>query len=120
MNPSIAVLVMLSFLQTGPTNMLTNGDARQGSAGWKTEGIVQGVAKTEIIGGVPCFAVRSPGSFQQRRRFGRVASPQPSPGESTASGRHISATVRRAVWQRDEGRCAFVGRTGRCRETAFA
>jgi hypothetical protein len=23
------------------------------------------------------------------------------------------------VWQRDEGRCAFVGRTGRCRETAF-
>jgi len=55
----------------------------------------------------------------ERRRFARVASPRPSPGESTASGRHISATVRRAVWQRDEGRCAFVGRTGRCRETAF-
>jgi hypothetical protein len=55
----------------------------------------------------------------ERRRFARVASPRPSPGESTASGRHISATVRRAVWQRDEGRCALVGRTGRCRETAF-
>jgi hypothetical protein len=55
----------------------------------------------------------------ERRRFARVASPRPSLGESTASGRHISATVRRAVWQRDEGRCAFVGRTGRCRETAF-
>ena len=65
MNPSIAVLVLLTFLQTGPTNMLTNGDARQGSVGWKTVGIVQGVAKTEIIGGVPCFTVRSPGSFQQ-------------------------------------------------------
>ena len=55
----------------------------------------------------------------ERRRFARVASPRPSPGESTASGRHISAAVRRAVWQRDEGRCAFVGRTGRYRETAF-
>ena len=55
----------------------------------------------------------------ERRRFARVASPRPSPGESPASGRHIPAAVRRAVWQRDEGRCAFVGRTGRCRETAF-
>ena len=63
--PSIAALVMLTFLQIGPTNMLTNGDARQGSVGWKTEGIVQGVAKTEIIGDVPCFTVRSPGLFHQ-------------------------------------------------------
>ncbi len=55
----------------------------------------------------------------ERRRFARVASPRSSPAESTASGRHIPAAVKRAVWQRDEGRCAFVGRTGRCRETAF-
>jgi hypothetical protein len=55
----------------------------------------------------------------ERRRFASVPSPRLSPGESTASGRHIPAAVRRAVWQRDEGRCAFVGRTGRCRETAF-
>ena len=55
----------------------------------------------------------------ERRRFARVASPRPGPSESTASGRHIPAAVRRAVWQRDEGRCGFVGRTGRCRETAF-
>jgi hypothetical protein len=55
----------------------------------------------------------------ERRRFARVVSPRPSPGESIASGRHIPAAVRRAVWQRDEGRCGFVGRTGRCRETAF-
>ena len=53
----------------------------------------------------------------ERRRFARAASPRPSPGH--ASGRHIPAAVRRAVWQRDEGRCVFVGRTGRCRETAF-
>jgi len=55
----------------------------------------------------------------ERRRFARVASPQPSPRKSTPSGRHIPAAVRRAVWQRDEGRCGFVGRTGRCHETAF-
>ena len=64
-NPSIAVLVMLPLLQTGPPNLLTNGDARQGSAGWTTAVIVHGFAKTEIIGGVPCFTVRSPGSFRQ-------------------------------------------------------
>ena len=64
-NPSVAVLVMLTFLQTGPTNLLTNGDARQGSAGWTAGVIVRGFAKTEILGGVPCFTVRSPGSFHQ-------------------------------------------------------
>ena len=26
---------------------------------------------------------------------------------------------KRAVWRRDEGRCAFVGRSGRCAETAW-
>ena len=55
----------------------------------------------------------------ERRRFARVASPRPSAGGSNASSRHIPAAVRRAVWQRDQGRCAFVGRAGRCRETAF-
>ena len=55
----------------------------------------------------------------ERRRFARVASPRVSPDEGATSGRHIPAAVRRAVWQRDEGRCAFVGRTGRCCETAF-
>ncbi len=55
----------------------------------------------------------------ERRRFAGVVSPRPGSGDRTASGRHIPAAVRRAVWQRDEGRCAFLGRTGRCRETAF-
>jgi hypothetical protein len=55
----------------------------------------------------------------ERRRFARVSSPRSIAGEATAGGRHIPAAVRRAVWQRDEGRCAFVGRSGRCAETAF-
>jgi 5-methylcytosine-specific restriction endonuclease McrA len=34
-------------------------------------------------------------------------------------GRHISAAVKRAVWQRDAGRCSYVDDRGqRCRETA--
>ena len=55
----------------------------------------------------------------ERRRFGRVASPRPGRGKGHGRGRHIPAAVRRAVSQRDAGRCAFVGRAGRCRETAF-
>jgi hypothetical protein len=39
---------------------------------------------------------------------------------SVARGRHVPAAVRRAVWKRDEGRCAFVGADGRrCDATAF-
>ena len=35
------------------------------------------------------------------------------------ASRHVPAAVVRDVWTRDEGRCAFVGVEGRCRETAF-
>ena len=35
------------------------------------------------------------------------------------SSRHIPAAVKRAVWTRDEGRCAFEGPRGRCTETGF-
>jgi 5-methylcytosine-specific restriction endonuclease McrA len=33
--------------------------------------------------------------------------------------RHIPADVRRRVWRRDEGRCAFTGAQGRCTERGF-
>ena len=36
-----------------------------------------------------------------------------------AHGRHIPAAVKRSVWNRDEGRCAFVGAAGRCTERGF-
>jgi len=39
--------------------------------------------------------------------------------EAGASTRHIPAAVKREVWRRDEGRCAFIGGTRRCTETAF-
>ena len=31
----------------------------------------------------------------------------------------IPASVKRAVWRRDEGCCAYIGRDGRCRERGF-
>jgi hypothetical protein len=57
----------------------------------------------------------------ERRRFAEVTLPREPRGPRSNGGpsRHIPAAVRRAVWHRDEGRCAFVGRSGRCRETAF-
>jgi hypothetical protein len=43
---------------------------------------------------------------------------QPTTGRS-ARTRHVPAAVRRDVWARDEGRCAFVGANGRCTERGF-
>ena len=54
----------------------------------------------------------------ERQRFAqteRVRAAKPSP----ESSRHIPAAVRRAVWRRDGGCCAFVGTEGRCGERAF-
>lgn len=43
---------------------------------------------------------------------------RPRPGTSVQSNsRRVPAAVRRAVWKRDQGRCAFEGPQGRCRET---
>lgn len=38
---------------------------------------------------------------------------------SDSTSRHVPAAVRRTVWARDEGRCAFVGVDGRCAENSF-
>lgn len=49
-----------------------------------------------------------------------AATPQPRPSKGIASNsRHIPAAVRREVWKRDEGQCAFVGARGRCTERGF-
>ena len=54
-----------------------------------------------------------------RRKFAATDRPRPGNG-ATPGSRHIPAEVRRAVWLRDLGRCAFVARDGRrCGERAF-
>jgi hypothetical protein len=54
-----------------------------------------------------------------KKKFGAAERPRPS--RATAPGsRHIAAEVKREVWLRDLGRCAFVGTTGhRCGERGF-
>jgi len=53
----------------------------------------------------------------ERARPAKVRKPK-MPRESTAAAtRHVPASVRRAVWQRDAGQCAFLGTEGRCTET---
>jgi hypothetical protein len=49
-----------------------------------------------------------------------AATTKPRRPRATKEGsRDIPARVRRAVWKRDEGRCAFVGRSGRCSERRY-
>jgi hypothetical protein len=49
-----------------------------------------------------------------------AATERPRPGRPAASAsRHIPAAVRREVWTRDGGQCAFAGAGGRCAERGF-
>ena len=49
-----------------------------------------------------------------------AASNHPRAGRETKSrSRHVPAAVKREVWRRDGGRCAFRGDQGRCGETGF-
>ena len=53
----------------------------------------------------------------ERRRVGRVNRPRKTKVNADPGSRHIAAAVRREVWARDRGQCAYAGRKGRCRET---
>ncbi|MBI3998336.1 MAG: hypothetical protein HY355_04825 [Armatimonadetes bacterium] len=54
-----------------------------------------------------------------RQKFAATDRPRGSRGVAPGS-RHIPAEVKRAVWMRDGGQCAFVSRTGRrCTEQGF-
>ena len=51
-----------------------------------------------------------------RKKFAATARPRPAEGPAEAPAartRHVPAQVKRAVWTRDGGRCAFVSREGR-------
>jgi hypothetical protein len=54
-----------------------------------------------------------------KKKFSDTRKPRPSRG-TKAGARDPSAPVKRAVWLRDLGRCAFIGTTGhRCNERRF-
>jgi 5-methylcytosine-specific restriction endonuclease McrA len=54
----------------------------------------------------------------ERTKYAATERPRAARQASTRS-RHIPAAVRREVWKRDAGRCAFEGENGRCTETGF-
>jgi hypothetical protein len=54
----------------------------------------------------------------ERRRCAAVTSPRAARG-AVGGSRHIPASVKREVWRRDDGRCAYAGRAGRCTERSF-
>jgi hypothetical protein len=58
-----------------------------------------------------------------RRKFAATSRPRPSDEQAAsrrADSRHIPASVKRAVWLRDGGRCAFVGKAARrCEARGF-
>jgi len=54
----------------------------------------------------------------ERKKLAQTNRPQRPRPNQTAS-RHVPAAVKREVWTRDEGRCAFVGAGGRCAERGF-
>ena len=54
----------------------------------------------------------------ERTKWAGVERPRHSRSASVGS-RYVPASIKRAVWTRDSGRCAFVGPDGRCGETGF-
>ena len=54
----------------------------------------------------------------EREKLAATAAPRDG-RPSREGSRHIPASVRRAVWHRDGGQCAYVGDDGRCRERRF-
>jgi 5-methylcytosine-specific restriction endonuclease McrA len=57
--------------------------------------------------------------LKELRRTKHAAVDRPRATSHCGAGRHVPAAVKRAVWERDGGRCAFVGAVGRCTERGF-
>jgi hypothetical protein len=54
----------------------------------------------------------------EQAKFAAAAKPRP-PRASGIASRHVPADIKRKVWARDAGQCAFIGATGRCAERGF-
>jgi 5-methylcytosine-specific restriction endonuclease McrA len=67
----------------------------------------------EVLDGALALYVR----HLRRRKF--AATEKPRSGRGSRRTRHIPAEVKRAVWERDQGRCTFVSESGqRCPATS--
>ena len=54
----------------------------------------------------------------EKSKLAQTGRPRAAVG-TTSSSRHVPAAVKREVWKRDGGQCAFVGTGGRCTERGF-
>lgn len=54
----------------------------------------------------------------EKQKLGATNNPRAA-GAGVSPSRYIPAAVKREVWKRDGGRCAFAGTAGRCSEVAF-
>jgi hypothetical protein len=54
----------------------------------------------------------------ERKKLAAARRPRPAHA-STPGSRHVPAAVKREVWRRDAGQCAFVGADRRCSERGF-
>ena len=54
-----------------------------------------------------------------RTKLAATNRPRAERGIASRHSRHIPAAVKRTVWSRDGGQCAFLGQQGRCTETGF-
>ena len=84
---------------------------------------LQDAVRREVPDGDPSEivtrALRAYRRAVEKARFSATDRPRASRGVKPGS-REISAGVERAVWERDGGRCAFIGRNGRrCTETSY-
>ena len=83
---------------------------------------VQDLLRREIRDGDPAVIFDRALTLLLREveRKKKAATPRPRRSRGTKDGsRGIPAHVRRAVWSRDGGQCAFEGRQGRCGERTF-
>jgi 5-methylcytosine-specific restriction endonuclease McrA len=55
---------------------------------------------------------------REKQKLGLVRRPQ-RPRKITPGSRHVPVSIRRQVWDRDGGRCTFVGTEGRCRAIGY-
>lgn len=55
----------------------------------------------------------------ERTKLGKTTRGQKQQRATDPGSRHVPSAVKREVWTRDGGQCAFVGTAGRCSETGF-
>jgi hypothetical protein len=112
-----------------------------GSATHENLRVVQDLLRREIRDGDVAVifdrALRLLRADIERKKLGAVSTPRVERGATcedvgavveqppvkkslVKKSRHISAAIKRTVWRRDQGRCAFIGAGGRrCRERAY-